>query len=258
VPLGVSEKFRGKTKRGLYGDVIEEIDWSVGQILEALQRDGLEKNTWVIFTSDNGPWLCYGNHAGSAKPLREGKATNWEGGTREPCIMRWPGKIPARLDSWDMFMTIDLFPTIAKQIGAPLPAHKIDGLDVWPIISGERGAKNPHEAYWFYYEVNQLQAVTTADGRWKLQLPHTYVTLAGKPGGRDGVPAPYERREIKTAELYDLAHDIGEHQDVARDHPEIVRQLEAEAEKARRDLGDALTHREGNGHREPGRLITGH
>ncbi len=96
VPLGVSDKFRGKTKRGLYGDVIEEIDWSVGQILDALHRNGLDDETLVIFTSDNGPWLCYGNHAGSAKPLREGKGTNWEGGTREPCIMRWPGHIPGR------------------------------------------------------------------------------------------------------------------------------------------------------------------
>jgi arylsulfatase A-like enzyme len=112
VPLEVSEKFRGKTARGLYGDVIEEIDWSVGQILDALKRSGLEQSTWVIFTSDNGPWLCYGNHAGSAKPLREGKGTNWEGGTREPCIMRWPGHIPAGADTWDMLMTIDLFPAI--------------------------------------------------------------------------------------------------------------------------------------------------
>ena len=122
-----------------------------GQILDALKRNGLDDNTLVIFTSDNGPWLCYGNHAGSAKPLREGKATNWEGGTREPCIMRWPGHIPAGADTWDMLMTIDLFPTIAKLVGAELPKHKIDGLDVWPIISRQPGAKNPHDAYWFYY-----------------------------------------------------------------------------------------------------------
>ena len=151
----------------------------------------------VIFTSDNGPWLCYGNHAGSAKPLREGKGTNWEGGTREPCIMRWPGHIPAGANTWDMLMSIDLFPTIAKVVGAEPPKHKIDGLDVWPIISRQRGAKNPHQAYWFYYEVNQLQAVTTSDGRWKLQLPHTYQTLAGKPGGRDGFPVPFLTARLK-------------------------------------------------------------
>jgi arylsulfatase A len=254
VPLGVSEKFRGKTARGLYGDVIEEIDWSVGQILDALHRNGLDENTWVIFTSDNGPWLCYGNHAGSAKPLREGKGTNWEGGTREPCIMRWPGKIPAGADTWDMLMTIDLLPTIAKLVGAEPPTNKIDGLDVWPIISRQPGAKNPHESYWFYYEVNQLQAVTTSDGRWKLQLPHTYRTMIGQKPGHDGVPGDYTNRKIETAEMYDLVHDIGEATDVSAQHPDIVKQLEAEAEKARADLGDGLTKRPGPGRREPGRL----
>lgn len=253
VPLGVSDKFRGKTKRGLYGDVIEEIDWSVGQILDALKRDGIDDNTWVIFTSDNGPWLCYGNHAGSAKPLREGKGTNWEGGTREPCIMRWPGHIPAGADTWDMLMTIDLFPTIAHLIDAKLPDHKIDGLDVWPIISRQPGAKNPHSAYWFYYEVNQLQAVTTGDGRWKLQFPHTYQTLAGRPGGRDGVPVPYSHVTIQHEELYDLVHDIGETTDVAAEHPDIVKELEAEGEKARADLGDTSTKQPGSGRRQPGR-----
>jgi arylsulfatase len=254
VPLGVSDKFRGKTKRGLYGDVIEEIDWSVGQILDALHRNGLDQNTWVIFTSDNGPWLAYGNHAGSAKPLRDGKMTNWEGGTRVPCVMRWPGHIPAGADSWDMLMTIDLFPTIAKLVGAELPKNKIDGLDVWPVISRQPGAKNPHEAYWFYYEVNELQAVTTGDGQWKLQLPHSYKTLAGRTGGTNGVPVPYAQRKIEREELYDLVHDVGETTDVAAQHPEIVKQLEAEAEKARGDLGDTLTKSKGAGRREPGHL----
>ena len=254
VPLGVSDKFRGKTARGLYGDVIEEIDWSVGQILAALKRNGLDDNTWVIFTSDNGPWLCYGNHAGSAKPLREGKCTNWEGGTREPCIMRWPGHIPPGADTWDMLMSIDLFPTIARQVGAPLPARRIDGLDVWPLISRAPGAKNPHDAYWFYYEVNQLQAVTTSDGRWKLQLPHTYQTLAGRPGGKNGVPVPYSHLKIEKAELYDLANDIGETTDVSAQHPDVVKQLEAEVAKARADLGDTSVKQPGAGRREPGHL----
>jgi len=257
VPLHVSDKFRGKTKRGLYGDVIEEIDWSVGQVMDALRRNGLENNTWVIFTSDNGPWLSYGDHAGSAYPLREGKLTNWEGGTREPCIMRWPGKIPAGTKTWQMLMTIDLFPTIAKLVHAKLPRHTIDGLNVWPIISGDPGARNPHAAYWFYFEVNQLQAVVSGDGRWKLQLPHTYRTLAGQPGGHDGLPAPYEQRKVETAELYDLVSDISETTNLAAQHPEIVKRLEAEAEKARRELGDALAHRTGRGMREPGRLPGG-
>ena len=254
VPLGVSDKFRGQTKRGLYGDVIEEIDWSVGQVLDALKRNGLDQNTLVIFTSDNGPWLCYGNHAGSAKPLREGKGPNWEGGTREPCIMRWPGHIPAGADTWDMLMSIDLFPTIAKLAGAPLPEHKIDGLDVWPIITRQPGAKNPHTAYWFYYQVNALEAVTTGDGAWKLQLPHTYQTLAGKPPGHDGLPAPYSHRKVEREELYDLVHDLGETTDVAAQHPDIVKQLEGAAEAARAELGDELTKRKGSGLRPPGRL----
>ncbi|HLH54402.1 MAG TPA: sulfatase [Verrucomicrobiae bacterium] len=254
VPLHVSDKFRGKTARGLYGDVIEEIDWSVGQVMEALRRNGLEDKTWVIFTSDNGPWLSYGDHAGSAYPLREGKGTQWEGGTREPCIMRWPGKIPAGTESWRILMSIDLFPTIAKQVQARLPAHKIDGLDVWPIITGKRSARNPHSAYWFYYEVNQLQAIVSGDGRWKLQLPHTYRTLAGRPGGHGGVPVPYEQRKIEKAELYDLVNDISESRDVAAGNPGIVKRLETEAEKARAQLGDSLNDRPGKERREPGRL----
>jgi arylsulfatase A len=255
VPLHVSDKFRGKTARGLYGDVIEEIDWSVGQVMDALKRNELEENTWVIFTSDNGPWLSYGDHAGSALPLREGKGTCWEGGTREPCIMRWPGKIPAGTESRDMLMSLDLFPTIAKLIRTDLPPHPIDGLDVWPIISGKPGGKNPHDAYYFYYEVDQLQAVVTGDGRWKLQLPHTYRTLGGKPGGKGGSPAPYEQRKLQTAELYDLVNDISEEKDVASQHPDMVKMLEAEAEKARTELGDTLTKRKGKGVREPGRLV---
>lgn len=254
VPLHVSDKFRGKTPRGLYGDVIEEIDWSVGQVMDALQRNGLEDNTWIVFTSDNGPWLSYGDHAGSAAPLREGKGTHWEGGTREPCIMRWPGKIPAGTESWKMLMTIDLFPTIARLIHADLPPHLIDGLNVWPIISGKPGAKNPHSAYWFYYEVNQLQAVVTGDGRWKLQLPHTYRTLGGRPGGHDGLPVPYDERKLDKAELYDLANDISETTNIASQNPNTVNLLQAEAEKARQELGDALTQRTGKGMREPGRV----
>jgi len=254
VPLHVSDKFRGKTERGLYGDVIAEIDWSVGQVMDALKRAGVEDKTWVIYTSDNGPWLSYGDHAGSAYPLREGKGTCWEGGTREPCILRWPGRIPAGTESKQMLMTIDLFPTIAKLIRADLPKHTIDGLDVWPIISGKRGAKNPHAAYWFYYGANQLQAVVSGDGRWKLQLPHTYRTLGGRPGGHGGTPVNYEQREIECPELYDLVNDVSESTDVAAQHPDIVKRLEAEAEKARRELGDSLSNVKGKGVREPGRV----
>jgi arylsulfatase A len=254
VPLHVSDKFRGKSQQGLYGDACMEVDWSVGEVLAALKRAGVEENTWVIYTSDNGPWLSYGNHAGSAGPLREGKGTCWEGGTREPTLMRWPGKIPAGTTNEAMLMTIDLFPTIAKLIGAELPRHKIDGLDAWPLIAGQKGTTNPHEGYAFYYEQNQLQAVVSADGRWKLQLPHSYRTLGGRPGGRDGIPAKYETRKVNVSELYDLQSDIGETTNVAEKQAEIVKRLEDFAEKTRADLGDSLTDRIGKGVREPGRV----
>src|SRR5262249_16758953 len=144
-----------------------------------------------------------------------------------------------------------LFPTIAKLIGANIPKHTIDGLNVWPIISGK--GKNPHRAYWFYYEVNAFQAVVTGDGRWKFQLPHTYRTLGAKPGGHGGAPAPYQQVKLEKAELYDLLTDVEESHDVASEHPDIVRKLEKEAEMARTELGDELTKRTGKGVREPGR-----
>lgn len=254
VPLHASDKYRGKSRQGAYGDVIEEIDWSAGQIMKALADNGVERDTLVLFASDNGPWLSYGDHAGTARPLREGKGTCWEGGVRVPCIARWPGTIPAGTSSDAMLMTIDLLPTIARLVGADLPARKIDGLDVGPILSGEPGARNPHEAYLFYYEVNELQAVVSGDGRWKLQLPHTYRTLAGRPGGHGGIPAKYEQKKITRPELFDLAADVGERTDVSSAHPEIVARLLAEAERARDDLGDSLTKRRGRGVRAPGRL----
>jgi arylsulfatase A len=251
VPLHVSEKFRGKSARGLYGDVIMEIDWSVGEILAALRRSGVDRNTLVVFLSDNGPWLSYGDHAGLAGPLREGKGTVWEGGVRSPCIMRWPARVPAGSVSREPAMTIDLLPTIAGFAGAALPKLPIDGLDVAPLITGPSTARNPHEAYFLYYEMNQLQAVIS--GRWKLELPHTYRTLGGKPGGTGGQPAPYAAAKTGS-ELYDLESDVGEKKDVAAAHPDVVRRLEALAEKARADLGDSLTGRTGSGVREPGRV----
>lgn len=255
VPLHVSDKFRGKTARGLYGDVIGEIDWSVGQVLDALRRHKLERNTLVIFSSDNGPWLSYGEHAGSARPLREGKGTCWEGGVRVPFIARWPGRIPSGRVTDEPAMTIDLLPTFARLIGGELPRHSIDGLDIWPLLSGRRGAKNPHDAYWFYFGNNRLEAVMS--GKWKLQLPHTYHTLGGRPGGRDGKPARYEQRKIEKPELYDLENDPGETTDVAALFPDVVQRLEATAEAARSELGDALTERVGRGVREPGRATEG-
>ncbi len=248
VPLHVSDKFKGKSQQGLYGDVIMEIDWSVGQILAGLKEHGLDQQTLVIFTSDNGPWLSYGNHAGSAGPLREGKMTTWEGGHREPCLMRWSGQIPAGIVCREPAMTIDLLPTIAKLAGARLPEHKIDGLDIWPLMAGKPNAKSPHEAYYFYWN-RELQAVRS--GKWKLHLPHSYISLDGKPAGQDGKPVPYVQLNTPLA-LYDLAQDVGETSNVADQHRDVVMGLQALADKAREDLGDSATKQEGKGVRPAG------
>lgn len=253
VPLYVSDKFKGKSEQGLHGDVLMEIDWSVGEVLQALKRNGLDDNTLVIFTSDNGPWLSYGNHAGLAGPLREGKGTSWEGGVRVPFIARWPGKIPPNRVNAEPAMTIDLLPTIAKFIDAPLPEWKIDGKDIWPLLRGDGNAKCPHEAYYIYYANNQLQAVIS--GRWKLIFPHTYRTLAGGPGGKDGRPTPYKSAKTEL-ELYDLQNDLGETTNVAASNPEVMGRLQKLAELMREDLGDSLTQRKGSGVREPGRVAT--
>lgn len=235
VPLFVSERHRGKSGQGLYGDVIMEIDWSVGQILQTLQKLGLDENTLVIFTSDNGPWLSYGNHGGSARPLREGKGTAWEGGMRVPCIMRWPTKIPPGTVCREPAMTIDLVPTIAKLTGAKLPDHKIDGKDIWPLMSGQANAQSPHEALFFYWG-RELHGIRS--GQWKLYFPHSYRTLNGRPGGKDGKPVPYQ--QAKTGlELYNLENDVSERRNVAEQHPEVVRRLQALAERMRADLGDS-------------------
>lgn len=252
VPLYVSDKFAGKTKRGLFGDVIAEIDWSVGEIAEALENNGVAENTIVIFTSDNGPWLSYGDHAGSTGPLREGKGTCWEGGVREPFLARWPGHIPAGSVCDIPAMTIDILPTLAHLVGAKLPEHPIDGRDIWPLLAGDPNAKSPHEAYYFYYANNQLQGVLS--DHWKLYLPHSYRTLAGRPGGKEGLPVPYEQRELQSPELYDTRSDISETTDVASKHPEVVRRLLDYAAKAREELGDSLTKTSGKGARAPGKV----
>lgn len=254
VPLFVSDKFAGKSGRGLFGDVVMEIDWSVGQILDALRRTGVDGNTLVLFTSDNGPWLSYGDHAGSAGPLREGKGTTFEGGVREPTIARWPGHVPAGTTCSEFASTIDVLPTIGRLIGARLPDHRIDGLDISPLLLGEPGARSPHEAFYCYYAGGQLQSVR--DARWKLHLAHGYATLGGKPGGHAGSPAPYANAQIGQS-LFDLQNDPGETTDVAAANPEVVARLLGFAERAREDLGDTLTKRTGSGIRGPGKLQPG-
>lgn len=251
VPLFVSDKFKGKSERGLYGDVISEIDWSVGQILQALKDNGVDENTLVIFSSDNGPWLSYGTHSGEALPLREGKGTALEGGVRVPFIARWPGKIPQGLVTDQPAMTIDLLPTIAGLAGGTLPEHKIDGADMWPLLAGDTATQPHHEAYYLYYKQNELHGILSGDGRWKLYLPHEYRSLNGRVGTDDGLPIEYEQNQMGS-ELYDLQNDISETNDVAVNHPEIVSALMEHAEKARAELGDKLTDRVGTGVRPLG------
>jgi len=250
VPLFVSDKFKGKSERGLYGDVMMEIDWSVGQILSTLKRLDIDEKTLVIFCSDNGPWLSYGDHAGLAKPLREGKGTSFDGGHREPTVMRWPARIPAGAVCSEPASTMDILPTIAKLTGAKLPAHRIDGKDIWPLMTGAGGAKSPHEAF-FYYRRFALEAVRS--GKWKLHLPHSYRTLAGRPGGTGGRPAKYEQGKIGPA-LFNLENDIGEQQDVSARHPAVVKRLMALADEMRRDIGDSAKKMTGQNRRPPGRL----
>ena len=250
VPLHVSARHQGKSKRGLYGDVIMEIDWSVGELLAALKKHKLDEKTLVMFASDNGPWLPYGEHAGSAGPLREGKGSTWEGGVRVPFIARWTGQVPAGAVCREPAMTIDVLPTLARLTGAKLPAHKIDGKDIWPLLSGQKGAKCPHEAYYFYWG-RELQAVRS--GKWKLHLPHTYNSLAGKPGGKGGKPVPTKTLKTPLA-LYDLDRDGAEKDNLAEKHPDVVKRLQGLAEQMRKDLGDSATRTKGSGARAPGKV----
>ncbi len=240
VPLAVSDKFKGKSEQGLYGDVIMEIDWSVGEVMESLKRNGLEDNTIVIFTSDNGPWLCFGNHAGSAEPLREGKGSMWEGGPRVPCIVKWPGKIPAGTQTDKICSTIDILPTIAAITGAQLPKHKIDGVNLLPLWKNEKDA-NPRNHFYMYYHYD---LIAVREGDWKLSFPHEYRSYKDNEPGKDGFPGPTKR--VKSGlELYNLKTDISETKNVIEQHPEIVERLKKLAETAREDLGDALTKRKG-------------
>ena len=263
IPLFVGEKFRGKSGQGVYGDVVAEIDASVGAVLDALDRTGRAQDTLVIFTSDNGPWLRFGNHGGSAGPLREGKGTVFEGGIREPCVARLPGVIPAGSTSNALLCSIDILPTVAALTGDPLPldeaghclvaGKRIDGHDRRAAFTAtEPASVSDGVTHWYHYRTGELQAVRR--GRWKLLLPHLAESTAGQEVGRDG-------RASKTVplavglELYDLQADPGERQDVAAAHQAVVAELERVAEAARAELGDALTDRKGRGVRPPGGVV---
>jgi len=271
VPIFASADWRGRSDRGLYGDVVEELDWSVGRILEAIREHGLDDDTLVVFTSDNGPFLSYGDHAGSAGPLREGKLTTFEGGMRVPCVVRWPGRVPAGRTCDAIVSTLDLCVTFAALAGAAPAAHRVDGIDVSGLLRGADDGRG-RETFWFY-SGDELQAVRSGD--WKLHLPHEYLTVAGPPGtgGRpanvghmqpqaiaeSGIRGIASRHGYAVAgqplALYDLRDDPGERRDVAADYPDVVARLEAVAAAARAELGDSLTGAVGGGVRQAGRFV---
>jgi arylsulfatase A len=263
-PLFVGEAFRGKSGAGVYGDVVTEIDASVGAILAALDRTGQARDTLVIFTSDNGPWLRYGDHGGSAGPLREGKGTVFEGGIREPCVARFPGVIPAGVVSDALLATIDLLPTIATLTGDPLTqdaeghcmvaGKRIDGRDRRAaFMAAEDPAVSQAVTHWYHYRTGELQAVRR--GRWKLMLPHKALVMAGQQPGSGGTSGKPASRRVG-GELYDLVEDVGERHDVAAEHPDVVADLERVAEAARAELGDTLSARRGAGVRPPGGVVS--
>ena len=251
VPLFVSDKFKGKSEQGLYGDVMMEIDWSVGEILQTLKETGLEENTLVIFTSDNGPWINYGDHAGSTGGLREGKGTSFEGGQRVPCLMRWKGTLPEGLVISNLASAVDLLPTLAAITDAPLPSHKIDGVNLLPVMQGDLNV-HPRKAFYYYYRQNNLEAVR--NDRWKLVFPHAGRTYEGFEPGADGSAGKVNESHAIAGGLYDLRRDPGERYDLSAFYPGVVKELEALAEEARADLGDDLRNITGPNRREPGRV----
>lgn len=241
VPLHPGRDFRGRSSRGLYGDWVEEVDWSVGRVLDALESSGLASNTLVIFTSDNGPWLPYGDEAGTAGPLRGGKGSTWEGGVRVPTIAWWPGRVPAATTRSAVAGTIDLLPTLVtlaggrvgadgRGTGAPsdMKPRPIDGKDLSPLLFGT-STESPHEAY-YYYNVHNLEAVRA--GAWKLALRPQIENL-----GDEHFPPDAAGLQPR---LYNLDTDPGERHDVASEHPDVVQRLQGYADTMARDLGDGM------------------
>jgi arylsulfatase A-like enzyme len=231
VPLFCSEKFKGKSGAGKYGDVMMEIDWSVGEVLKSLKTAGVEDNTLVFFSSDNGPWLSYGNHAGKT-PYREGKTTGFDGGTRSACIMRYPGQIQAGSTSARMFCSVDMLPTISRLTGAALPQNPIDGANLWDFLRSVPGATNPQEFYPFSTGT-VFEGVFSGDGRWKLHLPHSYQHL--EEAGRDGAPGRYSVAQIGLS-LFDMEKDPFETTNVIEGHPDVAARLQGFAERHKREF----------------------
>jgi arylsulfatase A-like enzyme len=220
VPLFVSKDFAGKSRRGHYGDVIEELDWNVGRVLDALEEAGVTGNTLVIFTSDNGPWLVFGLHGGSASLLRDGKGSTWEGGVRVPCIMRWPGQIPAGGSTPDIASTLDILPTASRLAGAAVPDDRIiDGHDLSSLLLN--GGRSPRASMFFYRGIRLYAA---RQGPYKAH----YITQPAYGGGK-----PVEHDPPL---LFHLEHDPSEKHDIAKDHPAILDALRREVEAHRAQM----------------------
>ena len=200
-------------------------------------------------SSDNGPWLSYGNHSGSPGIFREGKGTTWEGGVRVPSIIKFPGRLkPNVID--EPIMAIDWMPTIANITNSKLSTNKIDGKDIWPLLSGKTN-KSPHEKLYFYYRVNELHSIRMND--WKIHFARSYRSLNGKDGGSDGIPVKYEMNLLIKNELYNLKDDPEEKYNVYDEFPEIASKMEELGEKARAELGDNLTGFKGAENRKSGK-----
>ncbi|TWT55723.1 sulfatase family protein [Allorhodopirellula solitaria] len=243
IRLAVSDPFQGSSAGGIYGDVVEEIDWNVGRILKVLRDVGVDENTYVIFSSDNGPWYLGRSpnhlkrlgpnaeqHGGSAAPLRGAKTSTWEGGLRVPFVIRAPGKVPARTQSDAVAATIDLLPTLAALAGGKTPSDRvIDGRDITTLFTTADGAELPMKPY-FYYGHRRLEAVRL--GKWKLHLPLP-VNQSWAKFSKVG-----DNVILETPALYDLDTDISETRDVAAQHPEVVARLMKFIEHARADIGD--------------------
>lgn len=252
VPLFVSDKFKGKSEAGLYGDVMMELDWSIGEILKKLRDEKLDENTLVIVISDNGPWINYGNHAGNTGGLREGKGASFEGGQRVPCIMQWKGHIPEGSICSRLVSGIDFLSTFAEISASPMPSLKTDGVSLVPLLEGDVSAC-PRKYFSYYYRENDLEAVT--DGHFKLVFPHKYRSYEGFMPGMNGHPGKVnEFRALEEKMLFDLVRDPGERYNVIDMYPEKVKELENYAEIVRKDLGDNLTGNKGAGRRKAGEV----
>ena len=245
VVLGATEPFLGRSERGLYGDVIEELDASTGEIVDLVRELGLEQGTILVYTSDNGPWSNHSaeryrqaikEHAGSAGPLRGAKATTWEGGVRVPCVVWGPGYVPGGRVSGEVATTMDLLPTFISMAGADLPADRtLDGRDISPLLTGEPGAASPHEAIYYYRETH-LDAVRSGD--WKLVFPRPGRRDSEWLFAREGAYVGEIHEPVAELSLYNLRDDIGETTNVAAEHPDVVTRLTAYADEARAELGD--------------------